>query len=206
MGNAALALLMLAAVSVGSGTPREVVQASVGRVLTAAQEARVTSTEGAPARGEARAELRRVSTDLFDFNEMSRRALPRQWPRLGAGERKEFVDLFTDLLARAYLGRIEGYAGERIAYLGETIDGSFAAVRSRITSRRNTETGLEYRLHLVDGRWRVYDVVVDGVSLVATYRDQFTRVMQAASWGGLLDALRRRQLESRPLDQHAERR
>ncbi len=207
VGKSVLALIMLAAASAGTAAPRDVVQAAVTRVLAIVQDAHAASFSdaGLAARPDAaRTEIRRVSNDLFDFGEMSRRSLPRQWPKLSARERKEFVDLYTDLLARAYLGRIEGYTGERIAYVGETLEGTFAVVRSRITSRRNAETALDYRLHLVDGRWRVYDVLLDGVSLVSTYRNQFTHMMKVGSYAGLVEAMRKRQLALRPLDQHGD--
>ena len=83
-----------------------------------------------------RLEVRRIAADLFDFDEISRRALSRHWTARTAEEQAEFVRLFTDLLERTYLGRIESYAGEKIVYLGETVDGSFATVRSKVVTRR----------------------------------------------------------------------
>jgi phospholipid transport system substrate-binding protein len=137
-----------------------------------------------------------VAEELFDFEEVSRRALSVHWAARTPAERTEFVGLFTDLLERAYIGHIEAYAGEKIVYPAEKIDGDFAVVRSRIVPKRRTadarvtETGLEYRLHRKDGRWKVYDVLIDGVSFVSTYRSQFDRIIKVSSYSALADRLR----------------
>jgi phospholipid transport system substrate-binding protein len=191
MGQLLATLLVVAATATPSGTtPREVVQAAVTRVVAVVQDARVKSTLR-PARAEqARAEVRRVAGELFDFDEMARRSLPRHWAARTSEERAEFVRLFTDLLERTYLGRIQSYAGEKIVYLGEGVDGSYATVKSKVVTPRRAETGLDYRLHLKDGRWRVYDVLIDGVSFVSTYRSEFDRVIQAGSYSTLIERLR----------------
>ena len=119
-----------------------------------------------------RAEIRRIARGLFDFDELARRALSRHWAGRTHEERAEFVRLFTDLLERSYLNRIEAYAGERIAYTSEVIDGTYATVRSKIITQRRSEVRINYRMHLHDGRWQVYDVLIDGVSFVSTYRSQ----------------------------------
>jgi phospholipid transport system substrate-binding protein len=183
-------LLVAAATSEPVPTPREVVQAAVTRVVAVVPEPR-GGGEGRTARvEEARAEVRRIAGDLFDFDEMARRSLSRHWAARTPAERTEFVHLFTDLLERTYLGRIQSYAGEKIVYLGEGIDGSFATVKSKVVTPRRTETALDYRLQLKNGRWRVYDVLIDGVSFVSTYRSEFDRVIQAGSYGELLERLR----------------
>src|SRR5439155_247108 len=83
---------------------------------------------------------------------------------------------FTDLLERSYVGKIETYSGEKIVYTGEVVDGNYATVRSRIITRRRTDTALDYRMHEIDGRWKVYDVLIDGVSFVSTYRSEISAV------------------------------
>jgi phospholipid transport system substrate-binding protein len=193
-------LLMVAAAAAPAGNPRDVVQAAVSRALTVLEEAQVTRSESQQAARTAveriRPELRRVAAELFDFDEMARRTLSRHWAGRSAKERAEFVTLFTDLLERSYLGRIEGYAGEKIAYLGESVDDDYAVVRSRVL-RRPRDIALDYRLHLRNGRWKVYDVLVDGVSWVSTYRSQFDRVILTSSWDELVDRLRKKQSEFR---------
>jgi phospholipid transport system substrate-binding protein len=196
MGKALAAWLMVAgAMAATAPTPRDVVQTAVTRVIT------ILQTD--PDRqyvDRQRGQIRRVATELFDFDEMARRTLTRHWSSRSAQEQTEFVQLFTDLLERSYVGRIEQWSGERITYLGETVDGQYATVRSKIVTRRRAEVGLDYRLLLRDGRWRVYDVLVDGVSFVSTYRSEFDRIIQQSSYAGLVDKLRKRAVQTTALD------
>ena len=169
--------------------PREVVQSAVSRVLVVLQrsdDAALPTRDAPSGRDEQRrAEIRRVATDLFDFDEISRRVLSRYWTERSAEEQAEFVHLFTDVLERTYIGRIEAYAGEKIIYVGEVVDGPFATVRSKVVTRRRTETPLDYKLHLRDGRWKVYDILIDHVSFVAMYRSEFARILQREPYTGL---------------------
>jgi phospholipid transport system substrate-binding protein len=187
-----LAVCLMAAVSGAPGAgPRDVVQAAVTRVVTMLSDSE--PPPGLRVQGDrGRAELRRVAGSLFDFDEMARRTLTRHWPERTTEEQNEFIRLFADLLERAYLPRIEEYSGESIVYVAESIDGGYATVRSRVISRRRTETSLDYRLHLRDGRWRVYDILIDHVSFVATYRAEFNRIIQLTSYDALVDTLRKR--------------
>ena len=106
--------------------------------------------------------------------------------------RSSGVRLFGDVLERTYIGRLEQFSSERIIYTGETVDGPYATVRSRILRRRPADIAVDYRLMLREGRWRAYDVLVDGVSFVATFRTEFERIIQQSSYSGLLDKLRKR--------------
>ena len=190
-------LVLVAAATAGSASPRDLVQASVTRVLAIVTEQ--AESDRAPkvdALERRRAEVRRLATDLFDFDEMARRALSRHWAPRSKAEQTEFIELFTDLLERTYVSRIESYAGEKITYPNEVVDGEYATVRSRILSRRRTETLLDYRLHLVDGkRWKVFDISIDGVSFVSTYRSEFSRIIQSSSYASLVDRMRKKRLE-----------
>jgi len=152
-----------------------------------------------------RAEIRRVASDLFDFDEMARRTLTRHWNSRTPEERTEFVRLFTDILERSYVARIEQFSGERILYLTETVDGPYATVRSRIVTRRPAEIAVDYRLMLRDGRWRAHDVLLDGVSFVATFRSEFERIIQQSSYGGLVDKLRKRAVQTTAIEKSAGR-
>ena len=183
MGKALAAWLMVAGAMAATATPRDVVQTAVARVIVAMQND--------PDRQHARGEIRSAARDLFDFDEMARRTLTRHWAARSAEEQAEFVRLFTDLLERSYMGRIESWSGEKIIYTTETVDGSYASVRSKIITRR-AEVALEYRLLQRDGRWRAYDVLMDGVSFVSTFRGQFERIIQQSSFTGLLEKLRKR--------------
>jgi phospholipid transport system substrate-binding protein len=200
MGKSIVALLLVAATTT-TASPREVVQRAVTRVvelLDGSGQASPGEKSGfvaAVSSSRRRGQIRAVADELFDFEEVSRRALSVHWSSRTPAERTEFVGLFTDLLERAYIGHIEAYAGEKIVYPAEKIDGDFAVVRSRIIPKRRgdsraVETGLEYRLHRKDGRWKVYDVLIDGVSFVSTYRSQFDRIIKASSYSMLVDRMR----------------
>ena len=209
MGKSLFALMLVAAVSGPTASPREVVQRAVTRVIelvdasghaSPGDRGGVTGTITSVRR---RAQIRTIADEMFEFDEVARRARSVHWAARTPAERTEFVGLFTDLLERAYIGKIESYAGEKIVYPAEKVDGDFAIVRSRIVvskrraDARAQETGLEYRLLKKDGRWKVYDVVIDGVSFVSTYRSQFDRIIKASSYSALADRMRDGRAETR---------
>jgi phospholipid transport system substrate-binding protein len=202
MENALAAWLFLAtAAAVPATAPRDFVQAAVARVVAvvdAARGARPQPLEAGRAPAEqATGQMRRLAAELFDFDETARLALSRHWEGRSRGQQAEFTALFTGLLERAYVGKLAPYAGARIVYTAESVDGRYATVRSRLVSPRKTEMGLDYRLHVRNGRWKVYDVVVDGVSFVSTWRTEFSRIIAASSYDGLLERLRKQQVQIR---------
>lgn len=188
---AAWFLIAAAAANHAVVAPRDVVQSAVTRVMSAVEGKPQVQVE------RVRVEVRQAAGELFDFDEIARRTLSRHWVGRTKAEQTEFVSLFSDLLERAYIGKIVGYAGERIVYTGEVVDGDYATVKSRILTRRRTETALDYRMHLIEGRWRAYDVVIDGVSLVSTYRNEFNRIIQSSSYDELIDRLRKKTVDVR---------
>ncbi len=194
MGKALAAWLMLAGAVVAAPAtgPREAVDSAIARVMSVIQDGQVN---GKPVT-DKRAEIRRIARELFDFDEISRRALSRHWAPRTPDEQAEFVALFSDLLERSYMNRIEAYAGEKISFIAEFVDGSFATVRTKVVTQRRTETALDYRMHVRDGRWQVYDVLIDGVSFVSTYRSQFDRVIQSESYGALVERLRKKNFDT----------
>jgi phospholipid transport system substrate-binding protein len=199
MANSLLAWVLVAtAVAAPAASPREIVETAVNRVVAALERAEMESTVALQreALQRRRREIRRTAAELFDFDEVARRTLSRHWSARTAAEQVEFVRLFTDLLERAYIGRIESYAGEKIVYVGESVDGAFAVVRSKVVTSRHGETPLDYRLHLRDGRWKVYDVLIDHVSFVATYRSEFSRIIRKESYPALVERLRKQHVDA----------
>ena len=160
--------------------PLDVVKSSVTRVLAAVGS------------GQQRTEARRVAEELFDFDEMCRRMLGDHWQEGSPYQQGEFVRLFTELLERSYLSGLRGVPPAAVTFLGETVNGSYAQVTSRIATSRFGETSVDYRLVDHDGRWAVYDVVLDGVSLVSSYRSQFASILRTSSFAQLLEKLRSR--------------
>jgi phospholipid transport system substrate-binding protein len=176
----------------GSG-PLNVVTSSVSRVLTIVRSQPADATDG----GQRRAEIRQAAVALFDFDEMSRRLLGQRWTDASPDEQRDFVVLFTDLLERAYLNTLGNYRLATITFQGETISGPYAQVQSRMAAGK-AEVAIEYRLLEQKGRWAVYDVSVDGVSLISNYRSQFNSILKRMSFAQLLDRLRNREASMGP--------
>lgn len=172
--------------------PSAAVEAAVVRVLSIVQDGQA---DGAPV-ADRSGEIRRIAREMFDFGEIARRALSQHWQALPPEQQAEFVTLFRDLLERSYMAQIEAVGGERITFVGESIDGDSATVRSKVVTRRGKEIPLDYRLRVHDGRWQIYDVVVGGTSFVASYRTQFDRVIRTESYNALRDRLQKKTLDT----------
>lgn len=141
---------------------------------------------------ERRATVRRIAHEVFDVQETARRALGRHWHGRTAAEREEFVQLFADLMESTYISRIDLYGGERLRFVDEKIDGDHAVVRARIVTRGGTEVPVDGRMLRRGERWLVYDVIIEGVSLIANYRSQFDRIIRSSSFADLVKRLRDR--------------
>jgi len=139
---------------------------------------------------ERRDQLKQILFARFDFTEMARRALGANWRRRTPQEQEEFVRLFTDILERAYADIIEGYSDEKIIYLNERVDGTYADVGSKILTSKGEEYSIYYKAHLVSNEWKVYDVVAENISLVNNYRSQFNLVIANSSYEELIRRLR----------------
>ena len=178
-----LALLMaialcLPAVAVG-GEPTEQIRGAIDRGLAIVKRA---DLQGDAEKTQRRELLRKELFPYFNFDEMAKRSLGVHWKNRSPGERQEFVKLFTDLLENTYAGKIEGYKGEKIRYGKETVEPPYAEVRTVIVSREGQEYSVNYHLLADGGRWRVYDIVIEGVSLVNNYRSQFAGILQKSSF------------------------
>ena len=142
-----------------------------------------------------RAEIWKVLSERFDFEEMAKRSLALHWRKRTPEEKKEFVALFSDLLENTYISKIERYQDEKIQYAGDTIYNGYASVKTRIITEKNIEIPIEYRLLKENNNWKVYDVVVEGVSLVNNYRTQFNDVISSSSYGELIKKMKKKQEE-----------
>jgi phospholipid transport system substrate-binding protein len=168
-----------------AGAPTDQLRGQVDRAIATLEDPALRQKPDA-----RRAAVRRIAEQIFDFEETARRALGRHWQARTPEERREFVGLFTDLLERTYISRIETYSGERVVYAGDTVEGKEATVRTRLVTRDGKEVPIDYRMRRAGERWLVYDVVIEGVSLVANYRSQFNRIIQTSSYQELLSRLR----------------
>jgi phospholipid transport system substrate-binding protein len=124
--------------------------------------------------------------DRFDFSEMTKRALGSHWKTLGQNEQHEFVDAFTQKLLMAYGRTVRASGDEKIQFKRETLDGKFARVETKVVSGNGEELPIDYQLQENNGQWKVYDMVIDQISIVNNYRAQFERVIAKSSLKELL--------------------
>lgn len=174
-----------------AGSATEQVKTAVGRVVEILKNPRV---QGDARKRERREQLRQAIYQCFDFAEMAKRSLGNHWQR-NAARRGEFVPAFARFVEDAYVSRIEGYKNEKILYTRERLDEGFAEVDTRVVTAKGDEIPINYRLHSVEGQWKVYDVLIEHVSLVNNYRSQFHRIIATASFDELLKKLKERALE-----------
>lgn len=133
--------------------------------------------------------LRKTISTIFDYGEMAKRSMGKHWNQRSAAEKKQFIDLFANLLENSYVGKIESYSNEKIMYLKETEDGEYAEVKSKVITAKRDEYTLDYRLLKQNGKWMVYDIVIEGVSLVSNYRTQFNKIISSDGYSTLLKKL-----------------
>jgi len=146
--------------------------------------------KGDEKRAERREAVRKIAGRIFDFKEIAHRSLGRYWLTLSEAQRAEFVDLFADLLERSYIPKIELYGGEKIIYGGEHVDGDAATLSTKIITKNGNAVPIDYRLLKHGERWMIYDISVDGISIVLNYRTQFNKIMQASGYNGLVEKMK----------------
>jgi phospholipid transport system substrate-binding protein len=133
--------------------------------------------------------LKKSISAIFDYSEMAKRSLGKHWNQRSPAERKQFTDLFASLLENSYASKIESYNNEKIDYLKDTVDGNYAEVKSKVITPKRDEYSLDYRLLNENGKWMVYDVVIEGVSLVSNYRTQFNKIITTNGYNELVKKL-----------------
>ena len=178
--------------SAEAGVPTDQLRGATDRVLKVLQDPELKQ----PAKGEVRRQqIRAIADEIFDWQETGKRALARHWQGRSPSERQEFSALFADLIERSYVSKLEKYSGERIVYAGETVEGDTATVRTKLITKSNTEIPIDYRMQKEGDRWRAYDVLIEGVSLVSNYRTQFNRIIQQSGYGELVNKLKAKKEE-----------
>ena len=193
-GLATAGLLVLSTVQGGwAATAQEQLKGAIERVVSTLDS---PAMKGEGKAAERRAAVRQIANEIFDFGEIARRSLGRYWQPLSDAQRTEFVGLFGDLLERSYISKIELYGGEKIIYSGERMDGDLAIVSTKIITKNGTEVPIDYRLFRRGDRWMVYDVNIEGISLVSNYRTQFNKIIQSNGYNTLVDRMKAKQTES----------
>ena len=171
-------------------TPRQQLQGTMERVMA------VTRTFQSAADFENnKARLKQIILPRFDFAEMARRSLGNYWSGL-QGKEKEFLTAFVQFAEASYMNALGSYRGEKMVYGREQIDKNLAEVDTEVLNSRGDGTPIIYKLHLVRGQWKVYDVIIDQVSLVSNYQSQFSRILQTASMEELVRRLREKGAQS----------
>jgi len=186
-------LLLVQPVWVAAGVPGDQVRQSVDKLLAILKDPQL---KGESKKNERRDKLKEVIYQRFDFTEMARRSLGSEWRRRSPEEQREFVKLFTGLLEQPYLDNIESYNGEKFRYLKEQEDNNYAQVDTKIIDNKGQEFSVNYRLHNQNGDWKVYDVVIEDVSLVNNYRSQFNRVLATSSYEDLVNRMKGKTLSA----------
>jgi phospholipid transport system substrate-binding protein len=189
---AMVALVAMTAASASAGVPTDQLRGAVDRVLKTLDD---PSLKGQNKLAERRVAVRKIANEIFDFAEIAKRSLAQHWQPLSEAQRNEFVGLFADLLERSYISKIETYGGEKIQYTAERMDGDFATVSTKIVTKNGTEVPVDYRMVKRTDHWLVYDVSIEGVSLVSSYRTQFNKIIQTSSYNELVTKLRTKQDE-----------
>ncbi len=123
---------------------------------------------------------------IFHFEEMAKRALGVYWKDRSTEEKKGFVELFTDILKESYIGKTDTYSGEKVVLMGDKMDGKYACVQTKLVTNKGTDVSVEYRMLNNQGAWKIYDVIIEGVSLVNNYRSQFNSILTKSSYADLI--------------------
>jgi phospholipid transport system substrate-binding protein len=190
----ALAGLLILSTAQGAwaATAQEQLKGAIDRVVTTLDN---PALKGAGKTAERRSAVRKIANEIFDFGEIARRSLGRYWQPLSEPQRSEFIGLFGDLLERSYISKIELYGGEKIIFNGERMDGDLATVSTKIITKNGTEVPVDYRLFRRGDRWMIYDVNIEGISLVSNYRTQFNKIIQTSGYNALVDRMKTKQTE-----------
>ncbi len=172
-----------------AATGKESVENQVNKILTKLKEPGFNEQP----RETKIAEVRKIINEIFDYTELSKRTLGKDWKKFSDAQQTEFISLFSALLENVYADRILAYTHEVIEFGKETeLRKGQVEVESNIITADNKKVPLNYRLILKDNQWRVYDVVIEGVSMVKNYRSQFGQILSKQSPEDLLETLRKK--------------
>ena len=170
-----------------AGEPTEQVRETVDEVINILNDKELKKPDREKDR---KSKIRKAVLKRFDFEEMAKRSLTVHWRDRTPAEQKEFVALFTDLLEDTYIRKVERYENEKVIYLDERIDGAYATVKTKIVDTKGTGIPVDYRIIKKKEKWDIYDIIVEGVSLVNNYRTQFTQIMRSGSYEDLVKRLK----------------
>jgi phospholipid transport system substrate-binding protein len=184
-----VAVVMAVPCSVLAQAARDTVQTEVNKIVTTIQ---TPGFKDQP-RGKQISDIRQIINAIFDYSELSKRTLGRQWKKFSSAQKEEFMALFSELLENTYADRILAYTDEKINFGDEAaLKKNRVEVKSTILTKDNKSVPLNYRMIRKNGTWRVYDVVIEGISLVQNYRSQFREILATKSPQDLIDTLKQK--------------
>jgi phospholipid transport system substrate-binding protein len=170
-----------------AGEPTEQIRQTTDKIIAVLNDPALKE----PERAEERKNLvRQAVYERFDWEEMTRRSLARHWSKRTDEEKQEFISLYAQLLERTYLDRVEGYSGETVSYEDERVEGEYGIIKVKVTNSKDVEIPVKYRVRKKGDVWLVYDVYVEGVSLVNNYRVQFNSIITRSSYDKLVKKLK----------------
>jgi len=184
-----LVVFLIFPLSLYAGMPLTTVEGHVDKVLNVLRD---PALKGDKAKKAKKEKVRAISEKMFDFTELSKRTLGTNWKNFNPDQQKEFIELYKDILEDAYMDRITSYTDEKVVFQKEImLSDDTAEVQSNIITKK-AEIPIYYRVILKDDSWRVYDVIIEGVSLVKNYRTQFREILANKSPEELLKTLRKK--------------
>lgn len=174
-----------------AGEPTDLIRRTTDQAIKILDDPQL---QGPEKRAQRQERLRKMADEAFDWPDIARRALATHWRERTPQQQQEFTELFKDLVQRTYLNRLDAAAGERqdIVYVDEQTQGAQSVVKTKVITKRNTQVPIDYRLHKVDGGWKIYDVLIEGVSLVNNYRSQFNDILSRSSYDQLIQKMKSR--------------
>jgi phospholipid transport system substrate-binding protein len=187
-----LSLSFFAPPKATAGEPTVQVKETVDAVIKILNNKELKKPEN---QNERRKKVRETVEKRFDFEEMAKRSLALHWKNRTPQEQKEFTSLFSDLLEDTYIRKIERYEDEKVVYTDEKTEGSYATVRTKISTTKGIEIPVDYKIFRKDQKWEVYDIFVEGVSLVNNYRSQFNEIIRSGSYEELVQKLKKKVLK-----------
>ncbi|MEW6584029.1 MAG: ABC transporter substrate-binding protein [Nitrospirota bacterium] len=184
-----LIVSLIIPLSSNAAAPLDTIRAEINKVLDVLRDQSLKGESGKKAK---KTKIRSIANGMFDFDELSRRTLGKNWSKLNDGQQKEFVDLYSSLLEETYANKILSYTNEKVLYGKETnLTEKTVEVQTTIVTKK-ADIPVNYRLIQKASQWKVYDVVIEGVSLISNYRAQFGEILIGKSAEALLDSLRKK--------------
>ena len=184
--------LTVANIAAADASPTDAVRGSVDSILTLLQNKELDQAT-------RRKEMRKVINGRFDFRAMSQRTLATNWKKASKEQQQEFVQLFAQLIENTYIGRVEAYTDEKVDYPGEKVKGKKAVVETLILTA-TADIPINYKVYQKNGEWWVYDVIIEGISLISNYRSSYQEIVKKEGFDGLIAKMKNKikELESQP--------